>query len=61
MNKPHQVKTSHRTTLRHSTYLYLKHWETLETILTMESNYLLVKLALPMHPASSFPISVVLI
>ena len=33
--------------------MYLKYWKALETTLTMESNYLLAKLALPGHPASS--------
>ena len=31
----------------------LKHWKTLETTLTTESNYLALNLVLPIHPASS--------
>ena len=40
--------------------MYLKHWKTSETTLTMESNYLLPKVALPIHLASSLLINVML-
>ena len=39
--------------------MYLKHWKTFETTLTMKSNYLLEKLALSVHPESSCLINVI--
>ena len=39
--------------------MYLKHWKTFETTLTMKSNYLLEKLALSLHPESSCLINVI--
>ena len=59
MKKSQKAKTNHRTNLRRSAYF--KHWKTLETTLTSESVYLLEKLALPTHPATSLLINVMLI
>ena len=61
INKPHQVNTIHKKDLRHSTYMHLKHWKALETILKTESNYLLAKASPPIHAAFSLFTNVMLI
>ena len=58
--KKHQAKTNHRTNLSQFTK-QSKYWKITETFLTTESNYLLAKLALPIHPVSSLLIYVMLI
>ena len=59
--KPYQAKINHKATLIRSTFMYLKHWKTLETTLTKESNYLPANLTLPTHSASSFLINDMLV
>ena len=48
-------------TLKISTYIYLKHWKSLETTLITESNLLLAKRPFPIHTPSFLFVHVILI
>ena len=61
INKPNQAKSSHMATLKISTYIYLKHWKSLETTLITESNLLLAKRPFPIHTPSFLFVNVILI